>query len=134
MEINFILVIGVGLATLFVGYFVGMFERRGGDKEPRAQPPPAASRPGGPENSLLRLSLDGNNQLQLDVDGQRAEASGLNPEQRKRVIDLMVMIRPWVDASAPRPPAPAPSRPVTAPVPRPAEKAAAPGQIGRAHV
>ena len=29
--------------------------------------------------------------------------SQLTPEQRKRLIELMVMMRPWIDASAPKP-------------------------------
>ncbi len=71
--------------------------------------PPAAPK----ENNLLKLSLDNNNQLQLEVDGQGVDAAQLAPEQRKRLIDLMVTMRPWIDASAPKPsapPQPVPSR------------------------
>ena len=84
-----------------------------------APPAPAAPK----ENNLLRLSLDNNNQLRLEVDGQGVDAAQLAPEQRKRLIDLMVTMRPWIDANAPKPsaapqpvaPRPIPSTPITAP-------------------
>ena len=116
MDINYVVVLLVGLATLFVGYFVGQFEGRGqgGKKDShdpmdvKTVPPPTNPR----ENNLLRLSLDPNNQMRLDLDGQRADAAQLTPDQRKRLIDLMVIMRPWIDASAPKPPAP--SQPIPA--------------------
>lgn len=137
MQFDYLSIIVVGLAALFVGYFVGLFESRGrGEpKEKRIEPPVIAPK----ENSLLKLSLDHNNQLRLEVDGQRADAAQLAPEQRKRLIELMVTMRPWIDASAPRPaapPQPVPLRPIaTAPaadspsgilqIPKPTTKAIA---------
>jgi len=132
MQINFLVVIGVGLATLFVGYFVGLFEGRDqgykkrGQEEPegkRLQPQAIASK----ENNLLKLSLDDNNQLRLDLDGQRADATQLAPEQRKRLIALMMTMRPWIDASASKPvaPQPTPAAPVVAPISQPASNPAA---------
>ena len=118
MQIDYLSIIVVGLAALFVGYFVGLFESRGRaePKEKRIEPPLIAPK----ENSLLKLSLDNNNQLRLEVDGQRADATQLTPEQRKRLIELMVTMRPWIDASASKPstpPQPVPPRPIpTAPV------------------
>ena len=134
MDLNFGLILVVGLATLLVGYFVGLFESRGqgnkkrGQEEPReerTQPPVTAPK----ENNLLKLSLDQNNQLQLEVGGQRADAAQLTPEQRRRLIDLMVMMRPWIDASAPKPsmpPPPLPSAPIAAPIAQPIAKPIAP--------
>lgn len=120
MDLNYGLILVVGLATLFVGYFVGLFEGHGqgnkkrGQEEPgeeRTQPPVIMSK----ENNLLKLSLNENNQLRLEVDGQGADASQLTPEQRKRLIELMVMMRPWIDASAPKPAVP--PQPVLSPTP-----------------
>ncbi len=134
MQFDYLSIIVVGIVTLFVGYFVGLFENRGqgnkkgGPEEPRAertQPPVIGPK----ENNLLKLSLDQNNQLQLEVGGQRADAAQLTPEQRKRLIDLMVMMRPWIDASAPKPsttPQPPPSTPMAAPIPQPIAKPIAP--------
>jgi len=116
MQINFLAIIGVGLAMLFVGYFVGISEGR--PKAKRIETPSVPR-----ENNLLKLSLDPNNQLRLEVDGQRAEAAELTPEQRKRLIELMVTMRPWIDASAPKPP---PSTPITAPVSQPVSRPIAP--------
>ena len=102
MQIDYLSIIVVGIVTLFVGYFVGLFEGRGQEapKEKKGEPPatPATALK---ENSLLNLSLDNNNLPRLELDGQRADSSQLAPEQRKRLIDLMVMMRPWIDASAP---------------------------------
>ncbi len=57
------------------------------------------------ENSLLKLSIDEHNRPCLDLDGQRVETSQLAPEQRKRLIDLMVIMRPWIEDSATQKPA-----------------------------
>jgi hypothetical protein len=134
MDLNYGLILVVGLATLLAGYFVGLFEGHGqgnkkrGQEEPkeeRIQPPVIAPK----ENNLLKLSLDQNNQLQLEVGGQRADAAQLTPEQRKRLIDLMVMMRPWIDASAPKlatPQQPLPAAPRVAPIAQPIAKPIAP--------
>jgi len=135
MQLDYVAIVVVGIATMFVGYFVGLFEGRGDQKnkkrgqeesaEKRTQPPVIAPK----ENNLLKLSLDQNNQLQLEVDDQRADASQLTPEQRKRLIDLMVMMRPWINASAPKPstaPQPPPPAPIAAPISQPIAKPMAP--------
>lgn len=85
-------------------------------------------------NSLLILSLDQNSQPCLDLDGQRVDTSRLAPEQRKRLIDLMVVMRPWIEGSAtqkpvaPRPLAanvPSLSKPIQPPAPQPTPPVAA---------
>ncbi len=110
--------IGIGLALMFFGYFFGLFEGRGQGYKRRKKeeaegkvfiqtplPPP---NPPAPivDNSILKLSLDNNNQPRLDLDGQRVDTSQLTADQRKRLIDLMVTMRPWIEA-----------RPVTTPQP-----------------
>jgi hypothetical protein len=124
MQINLLVLIGICLAAMFFGYFFGLFEGRGQGYKRRKQEeaeekriqPVVTAPPPPKENSLLKLSLDNNNQLRLDLDGQRADATQLGAEQRKRLIDLMVTMRPWIDASAPKPttpPQPAPSQPLS---------------------
>ncbi len=142
MQIN-LTMLGIGLAVMFFGYFFGLFEGRGQgykrrkteeeEKKTRAaiekplRPPPPAPVV---ENSLLKISLDENNQPCLDLDGQRVNTPQLTPEQRKRLIDLMVMARPWIDGSASQKPAvPAvqtvnPPMTTTAPAPVPTPKPA----------
>src|SRR5271157_5715567 len=134
MQFDYLAIVVVGIATLFVGYFVGLFESHGQENKKRGQEEPKEERNQPPviapkENNLLKLSLDQNNQLQLEVGGQRADAAKLTLEQRKRLIDLMVMMRPWIDASAPKPstpPQPPPSAPIAAPISQPIAKPIAP--------
>jgi hypothetical protein len=139
MQSNLLPVIGIGLAAMFFGYFFGLIEGRGqGYKKGRREEaeekeiqPPVIAPPPPKENSLLKLSLDDSNQFRLDLDGRNANVNALAPEQRKRLIDLMVAMRPWIDASAPKPPQPAapqplPAAPVATPVPQAAPKPIAP--------
>jgi len=144
MQFNLLTLLGISLATLFFGYFFGLFEGRGQGYKRRKQeeerekkaraalqaplPPPAST-----ERTLLKLSLDRQQQFCLDLDEQRLNPAQLTPAQRKRLIDLMVTMRPWVEASPPstpaasRPPStgasairfpvPPPSRPASAPLP-----------------
>lgn len=124
MDINYGLILVVGLATLFVGYLVGLFEGRGKEKpNEKTKSPAVPSVPAAPkENNLLKLSRDNDQLLRLEMDGQRADANQLTPEQRKRLIDLMVMMRPWIDASAPKSVAPPAASMAAAPVSQPISK------------
>ncbi len=141
MQINLVTLVGISLAAMFFGYFFGLFEGRGqGAKKRKAEeeaessakikfepplPPPNPVTP--VENRLLAIRLDERNQPQLELDGQRVNAYQLAPEQRKRLVDLMLILRPWVESNAGQkqslPVQPAP-RPVTAPLTPPAAPAA----------
>ena len=111
MEFNLLTLVGTSVALMFFGYFFGLVEGRGqGAKKARDEeaakrlseptlPPP--SPPVAPvENNLLALSFDEKNQPQLKLDGQRVDASQLSPENRKRLIDLMLMMRPWIETGS----------------------------------
>ncbi len=115
MEFNLFALLGISLAAMFFGYFFGLFEGRGqgykkrkkeeeSDKNarPAVQTPlPPQSAPVVPAErgtNLLKLSLDEKEQPRLELDGQHADTSQLAPEQRKRLIDLMLVMRPWVEA------------------------------------
>lgn len=142
MQIN-LTMLGIGLAVMFFGYFFGLFEGRGQGykrrkqeeeeekktraaiEKPLAPPPPLVA-----DNGLLKISLDDKQQPQLDLDGQRVEASSLTADQRKRLMELLVLARPWLDpnfqpkTAAPPPVArpagpstPAPAHPVQAALP-----------------
>jgi hypothetical protein len=127
MEISLFALLGSSLVAMFFGYFFGLFEGRGqGYKkrkneeasepgvEPAVQiPPPSppvqadAITPPEPippvvvpvETSLLKLSLDAKEQPCLDLDGQRVDTSQISAHERKRLIDLMLVMRPWVEAA-----------------------------------
>ena len=115
MEFNLLTLVGISVALMFFGYFFGLVEGRGqGDKKAREEqkpkdtakglyepPLPPPSPPIAPvENNLLALSLDGKDQPQLKLDGQRVDPSQLSPENRKRLIDLMLMMRPWIETGS----------------------------------
>jgi hypothetical protein len=138
MEFNLLTLVGISMALMFFGYFFGLVEGRGqGAKKARDEeaakrlseptlPPP--SPPLAPvENNLLALSFDKTNQPQLKLDGQRVDASQLSPENRKRLIDLMLMMRPWIDTGSGQKQVPS-TQPVQSPQ-RPVAVAPAPATI-----
>ena len=157
MQFDFSIIIPylIGLAVLFFGYFFGLFEGRNQgykrrkkeeDEEFRAKPkveeplPPPSPPVTKTENNLLRLSLEENDHLRLELDNQSVDTSHLTPDQRKRLIELMVSMRPWIEGkpSAVKPtpppqPGPGPfsaqTPPSTPPTPQPgpALASAAPG-------
>ncbi len=149
MQFNLLQLIAIILAAMFFGYGFGLFEGRGQgykrrQKEEAAEPKPApvvssppppspAPAPAAPrDNALLRLSLDGQKQPCLDMDGQQVDTSQMSPQQRKRLIDLMVMMRPWIESgpiASSRPqaaPAPAPEPPPPAGIAAGAQRATVP--------
>src|SRR5512141_2717270 len=117
MVISPLALLGIGLAAMFFGYFFGLFEGRGQGYKKRKNeeasdpalraaieatlPPPAPVPAPGPKpqptgTSLLRLSLDANEQPCLELDGQQIDTAQMEPLQRRRLIDLMVVMRPWI--------------------------------------
>jgi hypothetical protein len=140
--------VGIGLAVLFFGYFFGLFEGRSrgyskrkkeDEQEKRSTPPPPPPAPRAPdENSLLKLGLDPGNQPLLQLDGKRVDTAQLTSEQRARLIDLMLTMRPWVQPGTDAKPtsvaqtapraysAQTPSLTASAPGPTPAPTATAP--------
>jgi len=136
MEINWSIV-GWIVGLVFI-YIFGLFEGRGQgykrrkaeeEKERKDAPPvfpsttPAAIKTDDP--GLLRIKQE-NGDMTLELDGIRLETSALSPDQRKRLIDLLTLIRPWLEGK----PAAAPSMtvqpPPAAPKPAPVRPAASP--------
>lgn len=121
------------IAGLIFVYVFGLFEGRGQgykkrkaeeeqEKKDKPAPPPAAPQivtvddPG-----LLRIK-DENGSFALDLDGRRVNPLSLSAEQRKRLIDMLNIMRPWLEgrpaaapASSARPTVPPPpsSKPTT---------------------
>jgi hypothetical protein len=76
------------------------------------------------EQTALRVLFDPSMKCFVEVDGQRVPSDGLTPEQRQRLVQVIVQIRPWIDGKVPAPapsplPPPAPTRAVV-PAPQPA--------------
>ncbi|HEY5729776.1 MAG TPA: hypothetical protein VIS72_06960 [Anaerolineales bacterium] len=80
----------------------------------------AAESPAVPENLGLMRIKNENGRLALDLDGIRVDTSAITTEQRKRLVEMLNAMRPWLEgkpAPAPAPMTPPPSKP--APVPAP---------------
>jgi hypothetical protein len=133
-QISYLVLVGIALAAMFFGYFFGLYEGRGQgykkrkkeeEREIKETPAPAAPQVVAKDDpGLLRLKRDGN-QLALEVDGQRLN-SPLQPAQRKRLIDLLNLIRPFLETTqtAPQPAPVAPPRPAPPPTLTPEEQKA----------
>ena len=70
----------------------------------------------------MRLWHDPAQKLNLDLDGQPVEPKALTTEQRRRLVDLMTLMRPWLQGSeesvrkpTPPPVKPEPERPIMNP-------------------
>lgn len=137
MDINGIVMIAVGVLAMLFGYFFGLFEGRGqgykkrkaeeekekeenpSEPEPEvvAAPPPPPAPVIKDDPGLLRLKEEGD-QLRLDLDGVRIPSDTLTTDQRKRLIEIITRMRPWIEGRQPSTPAPTPP-PAPQPAPAP---------------
>ena len=123
MEFNWSILGWIG-AIIFV-YIFGLFEGRSQGKKMRnaedaqqekKENPPAPVTPAKPttikvdDPGLMRIKNE-NGLLKLDLDGTRVDTSALSADQRKRLIEMLSLIRPWLEGK----PAPAPA--ITTPPP-----------------
>jgi hypothetical protein len=136
VQITYLAIIGIGLVAMFFGYAFGLFEGRNqGYKKrqkdeaaeqasrPAAEPPAPASEPVTvkvDDPGLMRIKNEGG-YLALDLDGTRVDTTSLTADQRKRLIEMLNLMRPWLEG-----------KPVTAPVQSPAAPASQPGPISQA--
>lgn len=126
----------VGLVALLVGWVIGFFDSnlrtakkiREAEAKAKFEVEQAnmmieeASKGGGKE-SLMRLWHDPVKKLNLDLDGQTVDPQALTPEQRRRLVDLLTLMRPWLRGSdepvqkpTPSPVKLEPERPIMNPV------------------
>ena len=113
------------IAGLIFVYLFGLFEGRGqgykkrkaeetNQKKEQPEPKPVTVKVDDP--GLLRIKNE-NGYITLDLDGARVDTTALTSDQRKRLIEMLNLMRPWLEGrpvSAPAVPPPAPS-----PQPRP---------------
>ncbi len=108
MQINLTL-IGIALATMFFGYFFGLFEGRGqgykkrkkeeGEEFKSTLPAMQAAAPVVKDDpGILRLKEE-NFRMVLEMDGQRVHTDTLTSVQRKRLIAILTLIRPWLEGA-----------------------------------
>jgi hypothetical protein len=119
MEIPWSTIIWLGIAA-FV-YIFGIYEgrnqgykkRKAEEEQERKEKPPAVAPPVTvkvDDPGLMRIKNE-NGYLTLDLDGVRADPSALTADQRKRLIEMLTVIRPWLEGrAAPAPATPPPAR------------------------
>lgn len=104
-------------AIIFV-YIFGLFEgrnqgkkmRRAEELQEQKEKPPAPALPAKTttitvdDPGLMRIKSE-KGFLTLDLDGARVDTSSLSTNQRKRLIEMLTLIRPWLEGK----PAPAPA-------------------------
>jgi len=132
MNLNnlWIVVTVVALLSVFFGYGFGWFEwgrklkayEAGERQKPVEEKKEPAPLPARQEEPALLALRDMKGRLRLELEGQPVEADSMSAEQRKRLIDTVSRLRPWIDTrvSAPTPaPAPAPQAVTAAVAPTP---------------
>jgi hypothetical protein len=128
-------IVWVIVVGLFIFYPIGLWEGRGKgykkrkaeeEQEKKENPPvPAPARAITVDDPGLMRIKNENGFLALDLDGARVDTSALTVDQRKRLIEMLNVIRPWLEGR----PAPAPAMttlPPTQPKPAPVSQASPP--------
>jgi hypothetical protein len=129
MEFNWITL--AWIAGLVFVYLFGLFEGRGQgykkrkaeEGQERKEQPAVPSAPAKPESipvddpGLLRIR-DENGSFVLDLDGRRVNPTSLSSDERRRLIDMLNIMRPWLEGRSAAPAAPPkPSPPPASPRP-----------------
>lgn len=94
--------------SLGAGYAVSKFEERQkpADEKPLQTASAPAAQPTLPdEHIVLKVTIDKSLAWHLELDNARLQVGNLSAEQRARLVNILVQIRPWVDGK----PAPAPA-------------------------
>ena len=135
MQINPIVYI---IIAAIAGYLVGILDRwftQTFVKKREKTPPPVAENQKeqnvAGEHTVLKVTVDPALKWHVELDGSRLEdPAALIPEQRQRMVNVVVQMRPWIDgkpapAAVPAPvPAPIPASPAPAPRPVPVSQLA----------
>jgi hypothetical protein len=127
VEITYLAIIGIAMVAMFFGYGFGLFEGRSqgyknrkkeeaAEKKelpvvetPRPVPEPVKIKVDDP--GLLRIKNEAG-YLALDLDGTRVDTTALTVDQRKRLIEMLSLMRPWLEG-----------KPVATPIKSPAAEA-----------
>jgi hypothetical protein len=120
----------IPLATLLVGWVIGFFDsnmrtakkikqaedlaqaaiKDAEDKiaEIRAKSDTVEATPVTPDDLGLMRIKNESGKMTLDLDGTRVDTSALSVEQRKRLIEMLNVMRPWLEGKPVSVPSPAP--------------------------
>ena len=126
-----VIAVSVYLFGIWEGRGKGYKQRKTEEEQEKKNNPPAPATPVTvkvDDPGLMRIKNE-YGQLALDLDGVRADTTSLTAEQRKRLIEMLTVIRPWLEgrpAPAPAPVTPPPTPPMPAPRPQPVAAASAP--------
>jgi hypothetical protein len=111
MEFNWITI--AWIAGLLFVYIFGLYEGRGQgykkrkaevEQEKKTQPPPEPKTVTVDDPGILRIKNE-SGALALDLDGNRVNPISLLPEQRKRLFEILNIMRPWLEGKPVSPPA-----------------------------
>ena len=123
------------IVAAIAGYLIGIFDSRltqAAQKKLAEASKPAEETPKDQnvagEHTVLKVTVDPAIKWHLELDGSRLEDPNvMNPEQRQRLVNVVVQMRPWIDgkpapvvvSSVPVPdsrpaPEPPPQKPLTA--------------------
>ena len=118
---TWLIVIIVGAIAIIVGAIVGYLAAtlenrlttalKEGREETDPEHPDAPPAPKLDEHDVLKVMIDPALKWHLELDGERIEPDGLSVEQRARLVNVVVQIRPWIDGKTLTPVAPKPSNP-----------------------
>lgn len=121
MNLNnlWIIVTVVALLGVFFGYGFGWFEwgrklkeyESGERQQKAAEEKESPTLPAARQEDPALLALrDVKGRLRLELEGQTVDAENMSAEQRRRLIDIVSRMRPWIDTRTASPtPAPAPA-------------------------
>jgi len=111
-----IIAVSVYLFGIWEGRGKGYKQRKAEEEQERKNNPPALATPVTvkvDDPGLMRIKNE-NGYLTLDLDGVRADTASLTADQRKRLIEMLTLIRPWLEGRAAPAPAAPPSPPLRA--------------------
>ena len=124
VEITYLAIGAIALVAMFFGYGFGLFEGRSQGYKKRKkeeatekkdapvvevpQPAPEPVKIKVDDPGLLRIKNE-QGYVTLDLDGARVDTTALTTDQRKRLIEMLGLMRPWLEG-----------KPVPAPIKSPA--------------
>src|SRR6185295_324093 len=111
------------IAGLIFVYIFGLYEGRGQgykkrkaeeeqEKKDKPAPSPQTKTVTVDDPGLLRVKNE-NGSIALDLDGTRVNPASLSPDQRKRLIEMLSVMRPWLEGRSAPASASAPQTPTT---------------------
>jgi hypothetical protein len=111
VQITILAIIGIAMAAMFFGYGFGLWEGRNQGykkrkKEEAAETAKAPLPPPSPIVETVQVKVDDPGLLRiknesgyvtLDLDGTRVDTTAMTSDQRKRLIEMLNLMRPWLE-------------------------------------